>query len=86
MRVSNKWRFEVVRHQVLAHTLAEQLGKHHYDIIYGKGGFWIRGKGFYTIAQARKLTGIKATPRNNRTVMLAWGDYATIAQINRIKA
>jgi len=76
----------MVRHQVLAHTLAEQLGKHHYDVIYGKGGFWIRDKGFFTLAQARKLTGIKPdTPRNQRTVMLAWGDYATIAQINRVR-
>jgi len=53
------------------------------NIISGKGGFWIKGKGFITIAQARKLTGIKATPRNYSPVMSAWGDYATIAQINR---
>jgi len=73
----------MIRHQVLAHTLAEKLGKQHSDIVAGKGGFWIKGKGFYTIAQARKLTGIKAAPRNERPVMRALGDYATIAQLNR---
>ena len=75
----------MIMHQVLAHTLAEQLGKKHYDVIFGKGGFWIKGLGFYTIAKARKLTGIKAPPRKQRMVMSAWGDYATIAQINGIK-
>jgi len=72
-----------MRHQVLADTLAEKLGKHQYDVTHGKGGFWIKGKGFFTINQARKLTGIKATPRQERTVMLAWGDYATIAMLNK---
>ncbi len=55
------------------------------DVIYGKGGYWIKGKGFYTIAQARKITGIKATPRKPSMILSAYGDYATIAQINRIK-
>jgi hypothetical protein len=41
--------------------------KSHYktdDICTGKGGFHIRCVGFITIAQARKLTGIK--PQNKR--------------------
>ena len=75
-----------MRHQVLGHTLAERLGMTCHDVIQGKGGFHVRTKGFFTIAQARKITGIKATPRNKRTIMLAWGDYATIAQINGIKS
>ena len=77
----------MIRHQVLAHTLAEQLGKHHYDVVYGKGGFWIKGKGFFTLAQARKLTGIKpTTTRKPKTVMPAWGDYATVAMLNKPRA
>ena len=72
-------------HIVLGHELAEKLGKHHYDVIQGKGGFWIKDKGFYTIAQARKITGIKATPRPRKARILAWGDYATIAMINGVK-
>lgn len=75
----------MVRHQVLADTLAEKLGKHQWDVLQGKGGFWIKGKGFYTIAQARKITGIKATPRPARERISAYGDYATIALINGIK-
>ena len=72
-------------HQVLADTLAEKLGKHQWDIIHGKGGFWIKGHGHFTLQQARKLTGIKATPRQPRQVLAPYGDYATIAQINGIK-
>jgi len=76
----------MIRHQVLFHTLAEQLGKKHYDVCFGKGGAWIKGKGFYTIAQARKLTGIPVEhPRTHRQQISAYGDYATIAMINRIK-
>ena len=72
-------------HIVLGHELAEKLGKKHYDVIQGKGGFWIKGKGFFTLAQARKITGIRATPRLRRQVIMPYGDYATIAQINGIK-
>ncbi len=72
-------------HIVLGHELAEKLGMKHYDCVQGKGGFWIRTKGFYTLAQARKITGIKATPRPARQVLMPYGDYATIAQINGIK-
>ncbi len=74
----------MARHQVLADTLAEKLGKHQWDVIHGKGGFWIKGHGFFTLQQARKLTGIKA-PSKERTVLTPYGDYATIAQINGIK-
>lgn len=69
-------------HQELIKGLSDKLGV---DVISGKGGFWAKGKGFYTIAQARKLTGIKATPRNYKPIVSAWGDYATIAQINRVR-
>ena len=68
---------------VLGHELAEKLGKRHYDVLQGKGGFWIKGKGFFTIAKARKLTGIKA-PTRNRTRLMPYGDYATIAMVNGI--
>jgi len=73
-----------MRHQVLAHTLAEQLGKSHQDVIFGKGGFWVKNGRFYTLREARKITGLKAPTRHcDRTVMLAWGDYATIAMLNK---
>jgi len=71
-----------MRHQVLGDSLAESLGSNTSDVLQGKGGFWVKGHGFYTIAKARQITGIKATPRKPQMVMSAWGDYATIAQIN----
>lgn len=36
----------------------------------------------YTIAQARKLTGMKAPERNFSPRMSAWGDWATVAMMN----
>ena len=73
-----------MRHQVLAATLAEKLDKSPADIMYGKGGFWIKGKGFYTLAKARRITGVTGTPRQKRDRILPYGDYATIAMINGI--
>lgn len=69
----------------LGTELAEKLGLHQWDCIKGKGGYWIKGKGFYTIAQARKITGIKAILRKPQMRVMPYGDYATIAQINGIK-
>lgn len=50
--------------------------------LYGKGGFWVKDHGHISLAKARKLTGIAATPREYRPRMM-YGDYATIAMINR---
>ena len=55
------------------------------DVLTGKGGFFIKGHGFITIAKARRLTGIKAQPRTKHARIMPYGDYATIAQINGIK-
>lgn len=51
----------------------------------GKGGFFVKGHGFVSTAKARKLTGIKGKTRNPPTRMSAWGDYATIAMLNKSK-
>lgn len=49
----------------------------------GKGGFHVEGRGFVTLAQARKETGINmAAKREPRMVQGAWGDFATIAMLN----
>lgn len=53
------------------------------NVIYGKGGFWVKGQGFLSLSQARKLTGILAPKREFCPRVSAWGDYATIAMINR---
>lgn len=49
----------------------------------GKAGFFVKGHGFVSTAKARKLTGIKGKTRNPPTRMSAWGDYATIAMLNK---
>jgi hypothetical protein len=54
-----------------------------FEVLAGKGGFWLRGHGHITTAQARRMTGIAAEPRVRRE-RFAYGDYAQlIALINR---
>ena len=72
-------------HCVLGHTLAETLGGTFADVCEGKGGFWIKGKGFYSIAAARRITGIKPPKHNLQERQPAWGDYATIAMLNGVR-
>ena len=55
------------------------------NVLSGKGGFWIKGQGHITTAQARKVTGINAEPRQFRGRVSAYGDYAIIAKLNRVK-
>lgn len=57
----------------------ELMGK---EVIYGKGGFWIKDEGFITLAQARKMTGVAAPKREKREEIQPYGDYATIFMIN----
>ncbi len=73
---------------ILGEELTKKLGVS-FDtdhIVSGKGGFWVRGHGFFTYAKARKLTGLPVEhPRPRRPHMSAYGDYATIAMINGIR-
>jgi len=57
--------------------------KRHYktDVMFGKGGFFVRGKGHITISKARQITGIKATPRPRRPKTGGYGDYATLRKV-----
>ena len=48
-----------------------------FEVLAGKGGFWLRGRGHITTAKARRLTGIAAEPRIIRERM-AYGDYAQL--------
>lgn len=41
------------KHAIVAAYLG--MGK---QAVFGKGGFWVRGDGFRTLAQARKETGV----------------------------
>ena len=79
-----------MRQQVLGDALGEKLGvnspeKGFGNVLQGKGGFWVKGKGFYTLAQARKITGIEAPKRQLKEKLKPWGDYATIAMLNQPK-
>jgi hypothetical protein len=64
-------------------TLQAALEAQGYEVLQGKGGFWLRGHGHVTTAKARKMTGIAAEPRVHRE-RVAYGDYAQlIAFVNR---
>lgn len=56
--------------------------KHKTDVVSGKGGFFIKGKGHISITKARKETGVKAAPRQKRGKSGGYGDYATIRKIS----
>ena len=51
-----------MRHQVICDKLAELTGKEVLQL-QGKGGFWIRGEGFLSLANARRKTGIAVPSR-----------------------
>ena len=55
------------------------------EVISGKGGFWIKGKGFISLRQAQKMTNILPIKRLLRERIGAYGDWAIIAKINGIK-
>ena len=58
--------------------------KRHYktpDVSSGKGGFFVRGKGWISLAKARRITGIKAKARTKRGKSGGYGDYAILRKI-----
>ena len=53
--------------------LIKALKKHYKaDVAYGKGGFFVRGKGHITISKARKITGIKASRSGSESIPDLW--------------
>ena len=64
-------------------ALQKALEAQGFEVMQGKGGFWLRGHGHVTTAGARRLTGIAAEPRV-RHERIAYGDYAQlITFVNR---
>jgi hypothetical protein len=54
-----------------------------FEVLQGKGGFWLRGRGHVSTAGARRMTGLAAEPRIRRE-RIAYGDYAQlIAFVNQ---
>jgi hypothetical protein len=65
-----------------ANKVAAALRTQGFEVLGAKGGgFYVRGEGFVSMAQARKRTGIAAPKRAPSVRQAAWGDYATIAAI-----
>ena len=53
------------------------------DACAGKGGFFLRGRGFVSLRKARRETGINmAKTRQPAMVQGAWGDYAIVKMLN----
>jgi len=69
----------------LMEALAKKIDKPYDEIMYCKGGFFVKNGGSYSLTQAYRLTGVKPPERKPREVMLPWGDYAAIALFNGIK-
>ena len=56
------------------------------NILAGKGGYWIKNKGFITTSQARKITGIKSSQtRQPAMVVGPAGEWAFVAMFNGYK-
>jgi hypothetical protein len=64
------------------HRMLREMG---HQVITGKGGFHIKGKGFVSLARARKMTGIKAPRRKFRGTIGPYGDLGWVAAINRVR-
>jgi len=53
------------------------------EVVKGKGGFHVKGEGFLSLREARRLVGIKAPARQFRSRQSAFGDWTTVKMINR---
>ena len=65
---------------------AQALADAGLEAIYGKGGFWINGSGFFTLREVCKQYNITPEPRKMRGHISAYGDLATIAYLNGVKS
>ena len=65
--------------------LQEALERQGFEVLQGKGGFFLRGHGHVTTAKARQMTGLAAPKRVYREKIL-YGEYAEmVAFLNRSK-
>jgi len=66
-------------------TIITALASRGFETLTGKGGYFVKGEGFLSAAQARKLAGLPAPqrqPRRRRQRQPAWGEWATIAALH----
>lgn len=66
----------------ISREVLDALNDQGLEVLAGKGGFFIKGEGFISLAQARKRTGVATKKREVRQRVTAYGDYAIIAAIN----
>lgn len=62
--------------------VAAALAEMGHEVLGGKGGFWLRGRGYVSLEQARRMTAIAAPKREPHGRQLPWGDFAAIVAIN----
>ena len=62
--------------------IIEALAAQGIEALYAKGGFILRGQGFKTFAQARKIAGVEAEHIERQARVTPYGDYATIAALS----
>lgn len=67
--------------------IIERFAEMGIEAMHGKGGFWLRGHGHVSFAQARKMTGVSVPDelRRDHSRIGAYGDYAWVAKLNRVK-
>ena len=70
--------------------VAEALTAQGWEAMYHEGRFAMRKPGdtkttFATLAQARAMVGMSAPRREFRERVSAYGDWATVALMNRVK-
>jgi hypothetical protein len=64
-------------------AIRDALAAQGIEAMYGKGGFWLRGRGHVTFAQARKLAGVDVSDelRRRSRARILYGDAAIIHAI-----
>lgn len=73
----------MAKHEDISTALATLKGA---EVMFGKGGFWVRSQGFITLAEARKLTGVAAPKRERRERVMFGGDWGMIGALNRARS
>ena len=66
-------------------TVAAALTAAGYEVLGARGGFFVRGRGFVTLATARALVGITEHPTRPGDWMMAGGDWGMVAALNGIR-
>ena len=64
-------------------AIIAEYAKQGIETCTAKGGFFVNGRGFVSLRNARKETGINMAQRREGKRISAYGDWATVAYLNR---